>query len=764
MTRVSTRIPAQADWLDLLDRAKTYMSASAWMSAEQILLGPVQRLWNAPSWTSDEILAVSLLAYCWKRQDKQEPVHQAVSRLERMLPECDAVSPEASLYAAICIASHQNVRGSPNTALKILDGTSQLPVAQLPQWARGRRELLYAACAMHMDNLDGAEDRSLAAIRYARASKSESLLGDCYLMLAATARRRGRLNDSLALYGAASGAYGRTAERGCLALVALNSGITSSLRGDFSTASERFLEAQDLATELNRPITTLRARLGEGYARMKEGDLHIARTILLGAWRKARAVNVPRDEAIALDYLMQYYLMCGQLSKAERAMRLAERISCKVKDFANVVVTMKLGQALVRCVQGEKRTPVALCREAHSLAREKTLLWEQGMSLGVLGIVSVRSGLRRQAATAFKDAKTIYGQIGEVFESKIIDAWLVGLNAKSPKAAVEDLRAFAAKIDRGRESLLFLLNHDVWGPEAWFKALVSRRRDRRPAGKGDVAKRTGRSVVSSGSLRSEHDMVSGAWHELGLVTRSPRVHELLNTAETFAPGTLPVLILGETGTGKDLVAKGIHRLSGRRGEYVPVNCAAASRELFAAELFGARRGAYTGATENREGLIRRATQGTVFLDEIADLDLEAQGYLLRFLDSGEVRAVGATESVIVDARILAATCRDLIEMTRERTFRADLLNRLSGLRLHMPALRERMEDLELLIESLWVRENGTIGVWPAIFTSRVIGMMCRRPWGGNVRELKHLVTRAVQVAKVMGEAAARRDIGRQLSS
>ncbi len=248
------------------------------------------------------------------------------------------------------------------------------------------------------------------------------------------------------------------------------------------------------------------------------------------------------------------------------------------------------------------------------------------------------------------------------------------------------------------------------------------------------------------------------WRHLGLRTQSPSVLHTLHQAETYAPGRIPILILGDTGTGKDLLAQGIHTLSEQPGRYVPVNCAAARSELFVAELFGARRGAYTGAVEDRRGLVEEAAQGTLFFDEIADLDAEAQGYLLRFLDSGEIRPVGDTRSRVIETRILAATCRNLGALVGGGLFRADLYERLAGTILEIPPLQERMEDLPILIAMLWERGGGDPELSEEVFNDQIMGELRHRPWRGNVRELKHVVDRAILFHRRHGGTAARADL------
>jgi transcriptional regulator with PAS, ATPase and Fis domain len=245
------------------------------------------------------------------------------------------------------------------------------------------------------------------------------------------------------------------------------------------------------------------------------------------------------------------------------------------------------------------------------------------------------------------------------------------------------------------------------------------------------------------------------WAELGLVTQSPELLTTLQLAETYAPSTIPVLLLGETGAGKDLLAQGTHALSGREGPLVPVNCAAASKELFVAELFGARRGAYTGSVEHRRGLIQEANGGTILLDEIADLDPEAQGFLLRFLDTGEVRAIGDTTNHRVQARVVAATCRDLCAHVQQGLFRNDLYGRLAGALLQLPPLRTRSRDFSILIDMLWRRSGGDPADCRKLFDTDLIALLRHLRWPGNVRELKYLVERALLFYRKHGVTSAR---------
>jgi two-component system nitrogen regulation response regulator NtrX len=224
-----------------------------------------------------------------------------------------------------------------------------------------------------------------------------------------------------------------------------------------------------------------------------------------------------------------------------------------------------------------------------------------------------------------------------------------------------------------------------------------------------------------------------------LIGDSAAMREVRALIERVAPTEARVLVTGESGTGKELVAAAIHTASRRAGRaFVTVNCAAIPRDLVESEMFGHERGAFTGASERRLGRFELAHEGTLFLDEVGDLSAEAQAKLLRTLESGELQRIGAERSLRVDVRMVAATNRTLEEEVREGRFREDLFFRLNVFPLHLPPLRERLEDLPALVTHLSerVRPRHT-----AIFTAAALEALASYSWPGNVRELANLVER-----------------------
>lgn len=216
--------------------------------------------------------------------------------------------------------------------------------------------------------------------------------------------------------------------------------------------------------------------------------------------------------------------------------------------------------------------------------------------------------------------------------------------------------------------------------------------------------------------------------------RSPRFREFMETVERFAPLPWPVLLTGETGTGKELLARRIHHSSRRRG-FFPINCAAIPATLIESELFGHVKGAFSGANQSQPGLFRQADGGTVFLDELGELPLTLQTKLLRLLDSGEVRPVGSAHVVQVRVRVVAATNVDLAQAVEQKRFRQDLYERLNILPLHVPSLRERREDISLIAAHI----GHALGLTLA---SETVCLLTQAPWPGNVRQLRNFLVRA----------------------
>ena len=255
-------------------------------------------------------------------------------------------------------------------------------------------------------------------------------------------------------------------------------------------------------------------------------------------------------------------------------------------------------------------------------------------------------------------------------------------------------------------------------------------------------------VAENRSLRARLARLSGEATDGGMVGSAPTFRAALDTLRQVAPTAATVLLLGESGTGKELAARLLHDLSPRSGApFVPVNCAAIPETILESELFGYERGAFTGATQRKEGRFQRAHGGTLFLDEVGDMSPGVQAKLLRVLQDGVVERLGGTQPVQVDVRIVAATNRDLAAEVRAGRFREDLFYRLDVVAVRLPPLRERREDVPLLATS-FLRGFAERNRRPVTgFSDAALQALASHDWPGNVRELQHAVERAVVLCK-----------------
>ena len=252
----------------------------------------------------------------------------------------------------------------------------------------------------------------------------------------------------------------------------------------------------------------------------------------------------------------------------------------------------------------------------------------------------------------------------------------------------------------------------------------------------------GRALELKGLTDSIADLKSQVESRYEIIGTSYQVQQVLDRVERVAPTEARVLVTGENGTGKELVARAIHRLSSRSDKaFVEVNCAAIPSELIESALFGHMKGSFTGAVADREGKFEQAHGGTLFLDEIGDMSLEAQAKVLRVLEQGVLTRVGGSKSIEVDVRVIAATNKDLEQQIEVGAFREDLFYRLNVVPIQIPALRERREDVPMLISHFCERMANGQGVVPKRFSSSAVERLQGLPWPGNVRELRNTVER-----------------------
>jgi len=357
------------------------------------------------------------------------------------------------------------------------------------------------------------------------------------------------------------------------------------------------------------------------------------------------------------------------------------------------------------------------------------------------------SGLRWQVREAKGGAEALACLEKAPAETVVLDSWLPDLEIREfigefrrlhPEVDLvtvdASMAAEGARSPRRNEVLHALRSAETTDEAIWNGAPAEQMVR---ASRGSEAGHRVRCGV--GELRAEAKSPAAAIKEL--IGSHPEMLEVSRRIRLVAPRSTPVLIEGPTGSGKDVVAQALHRLSPRVSrKWVALNCAAIPEALLEAELFGHTRGAFTGAERLRLGRIEAASGGTLFLDEIGDMPLALQAKLLRFLETGEIQRVGENEPVKVDVRIVAATHRPLARLAAEGAFRQDLYYRLAVFLIRMPALAGRMEDIEALTEHFLAKLAGD-GSRKSI-SKEAMARLLAHTWPGNVRELAHVLERA----------------------
>lgn len=476
----------------------------------------------------------------------------------------------------------------------------------------------------------------------------------------------------------------------------------------------RFAEAQALYETLNVVIDAVGEKgvanflINASLTQCLVGDIDKARELLERVSKSYP--KFPREHAVALEVYGKLETLTGNLSKAETYLQQGIDLSLSIAPESTLVSQTKRLLADVYVAKKEFGKAKKVAEEALEVATKINERLEIAACHRVFGQVDAHAGKRESAREWFQKAIDMFSMIGAQYE-------LAVTRFVSHESGLHTPRESAAQLTLAKE---YFVREQV----APYLAKTERALQSLTA--------TNRRPASS---------VSEAEAPLVVVQSRP-MRTILEKIEYVGPSDMNILLLGETGTGKDLIARWIHHVSGRTGEFVSVNAAAIPDHLFESELFGCKRGAYTGAERDRKGLIEQAAGGTFYLNEIADTSSTIQAKLLEVIERKRLRRLGENNERAVDFRLIAATNSDLVALVQENKFRADLYHRLNEIPITLPALRERIEDVEPLVLH-FLQLNGANGdlVRRRADITRLSKVLSSRIWPGNVRELQGEVRR-----------------------
>lgn len=578
---------------------------------------------------------------------------------------------------------------------------------------------------LRLGELEPAFEAAYCALAETRHQSLESDAGSAHGILCVAFIQRGQYDAAIEHGKQALDIAMRLGNQNGIIRHNLHLSIAVRLSGDLEGAARHALRALATAEETDSPTLVISARLAAARSLRESGRLDAARELVEGALEISKASQRERDHVLVLEDLGDLDLSSGNLraalEKYRRAWRRAEAIAAEGDLVAEL--GWRIGFALMELGDQEGAEPwFAKSLDVCSKAGERK---EHALALRARGSWHARCGREQDARADLEEALSALEALNVPFEigrtHLAIDAALSECASDSKRTLEERRRhlGIAQRIFERIDAVQLLRQTE----EALARLASEGGTDARVI----VRRRAGRGAA----------VLATEWS-------SPAYLESLDECRKLGPTSLPILLIGETGTGKTLLAEALHDL-GRNdeGEFFPVNCAALPEHLQESELFGHRKGAFTGAEREHPGIFREAGRGTVFLDEIDKTSMEFQAKLLHVLDTREVRPIGTMRTVPVEARIICATNRDLFALVREGRFLEDMHHRLMGGVIEVPALRNRVEDLraltDILLREVCELEHSRLPV----LDEDAWRVLMRHDWPGNVRELKALLHRTV---------------------
>ena len=452
--------------------------------------------------------------------------------------------------------------------------------------------------------------------------------------------------------------------------------------------------------------------------------------ILTPALSAVREQSLSREEAIALEYMGDCYLAQREFKKALEQYELALKIAESTAPEGDIIPELchRLGEAKVRL--GDPNAAIVLCERGLRVARASSDRYEECATHRVYAMAHRAAGNHKKALRIADEGIDLGRRYEIPYELGRTLVW-------AGEMRVED--SSPDEQSHGRRLLWEARGiFERVGLNQWVASI-----DRLLGFDSQQVNPTEESALAE--INSLGDLDRGALR-FGIVTRNAKICEAVEILQSVAPSQIPVLITGESGVGKELLAQALHQMSPRRkGPFVAVNCGAISINLLDSEFFGHERGAFTGAITSREGLLASSDKGTLFLDEVGNLPLQVQAALLRVLETGEIRAVGRDDVRKVDIRIVAATNAGLEDLVSRSAFRQDLFYRLNGVRISVPPLREREEDIRSLFRFFWAQACASAKKRLKV-DEAIEALLGAHDWPGNVRELRHEIARVVALA------------------
>lgn len=512
--------------------------------------------------------------------------------------------------------------------------------------------------------------------------------------------------------------------RSNLAVVLLKSGGLGEVPTLLDEA-ERFLALAE------KPHWIMRVHLVRARYLILTNHPSNALEILTPVLATTREQQYSREEAICLEYMGDCYAAQKEFQRALDCYNAALQIADATAPKGDLIPELghRIGEALVNL--GDPNGAILACERGLRVARDTGDRYEECATHRVLAMANWAAGNPRKALRLAAEGIELARSYEIPYEHARALQWAgeARLKGSTPdEQALGRRQLWEARAINERLGLTHTSRH--------IEMLLGLESQPEPQhDEPGIAALHGIENFDRGALK------------FGIITCNSEVSEAVTAIQSIAPSRIPVLILGQSGVGKELLAKALHLMSDRRkAPFIAVNCGAVSPNLIDSEFFGHERGAFTGAIASREGLLASAHQGTLFLDEIGELSPSAQSTLLRVLETGELRPLGRDDIRMIDVRVVAATNASLEELVDRGVFRRDLYYRLNGVSVSLPPLQDREEDIRALFRYFWAQAVAASRKALAL-ADDIEPMLCAYAWPGNVRELKNEVARVVALAE-----------------
>jgi len=679
------------------------------------------------------LLAAARSAYCVSRFDESIGLLESLAAFvgTREIPGRRVVE----LESAIITANVRRRRGDLEGALAALEPFRTCTAPEYPLALVAERLLVEGACWFYRNELRAAEEALEAALGIAIHCADARARARVLLMLGLISQGKGLpeaaveyLDRAKEIAFAAGDAYGEAA-------ASLNMGIVLYRRGRFTEAERVVARARSVFARIEWHIGVCRSDLALGNIAKGRRSFAEAMRAYRSAGDLADGRGFGRESALALEFMGEIHFERGRYGRAEECYARGLELARTIAPHGDVEMEIQRRLGELALERGASADALGHLRLGLRLAQRLGDRLEKGAVLRCMAKAAFRAGaLERGASLARKAIETLDGAGCdlELGKTRLTLAELLLERAGSAAGRTRDDHA-PSMIDEAWKNaveaghILGAIDSEDWrrAAERCIDAVAA---VRKPAAPPARATRAGAAGVT---LRHSADAVLHG----GFIAVSPQMMRLWEQIQFASRFMRPVLITGETGTGKELVARIIHALGERAGRgFVPVNCAAIPDHLFESEFFGHRRGCFTGALTDRRGLFEEAHGGTLFLDEIGELTTLQQVKLLRALQEGRVRRVGENVERPVDVRIISATNQNLEEKLGQAALREDFLYRINAEHIHVPPIRERREDILPLV-SFFLCSGGAGGDAGIAIEPSALACLERYPWPGNVREM-----------------------------